>query len=281
MKHLDLFSGIGGFALAARWMNWETVGFVEIDGFCQKVLKKNFPGVPIYGDIKQFNGKDFRGTVDVLTGGFPCQSFSLAGKGAVDLSLWKEMFRVVGEFRPKAVVAENVFGILARKKGMALSTVYNDLENEGYQTMPPLIIPACAVDAPHKRDRVWIIAYSDRNRESVSAINEGERLRKLGAVVDSVYSGSQNGRPESLECLSRESENRAIHSVNISTATESSCIPDWEIFPTQSLVHRGNDGIPNRVDRIKGLGNAVVPQVVYEIFKAIESVTITRATPGM
>src|SRR5690606_39637228 len=119
-----------GFSIAARWMGWETVQFVELDKFCQQVLKKHWPNVPIHDDIKTFDGTKFRGTVDIVTGGFPCQSFSPAGKGAVDLTLWKEMFRVVAQVRPAFVVAENVYGILARKKGMALSTVYDDRSEE-------------------------------------------------------------------------------------------------------------------------------------------------------
>lgn len=116
MRHLDLFSGIGGFALAARWMGWETVQFVELDKFCQRVLEKNFPGVPIHGDIKTFDGTRFRGAVDIVTGGFPCQPFSTAGKRkgkADDRYLWPEMLRVIGEARPTFVVGENVAGIIS------------------------------------------------------------------------------------------------------------------------------------------------------------------------
>jgi DNA (cytosine-5)-methyltransferase 1 len=148
MKHLDLFSGIGGFALAARWMGWETVQFVEIDEFCQKVLKKNFPNVPIFGDITQFDGTKYKGTIDILTGGFPCQTFSIAGKGEADLTLWKEMFRIIGEVEPPFVLAENVPGIISAKSGMAFKIVCADLEDKGYQ-IQVLNIPACAVNAPY------------------------------------------------------------------------------------------------------------------------------------
>jgi DNA (cytosine-5)-methyltransferase 1 len=115
MKHLDLFSGIGGFALAARWMNWETVQFVEIDKYCQKVLAKNFPNVPIHGDIKTFSGEPFRGTVDILTGGFPCQPFSHSGlrNGKDDdRYLWPQMLRVIKEVQPHYIVGENVSGLI-------------------------------------------------------------------------------------------------------------------------------------------------------------------------
>ena len=160
MKHLDLFSGIGGFALACELagLDMEHV-FCEIDPFCQKVLQKNFPNSKIYGDIKALKA-DNLGRIDLLTGGFPCQPFSVAGKQRAqedDRFLWPEMLRVIRETRPTWIIGENVAGII----NLALEQVCLDLENEGYEVQP-FIIPACAVNAPHRRDRVWIIAHARR-----------------------------------------------------------------------------------------------------------------------
>jgi DNA-cytosine methyltransferase len=162
LTHIDLFSGIGGFALACRWNGIKTVQFVEIDKFCQKVLNKNFPGVPIEPDIKQFDGKKYAGSF-ILTGGFPCQPFSCAGKRngkEDDRFLWPEMLRVISEVRPRWIIGENVAGII----NMELDNCISDLEREGYEVQT-FIIPACAVNAPHRRDRVWIVANSGQFRE--------------------------------------------------------------------------------------------------------------------
>ena len=156
MNHLDLFSGIGGFALAARWAGIETIQFIEIDKFCQKVLEKNFPNVPIYDDIKTFDATYLNGKVDILTGGFPCQPFSVAGKkqGSKDERyLWPEMFRIIKECNPAWIISENVSGIIPM-----LDPILQDLEREGYDWRAYLI-PACALGAPHKRERIWIIAH--------------------------------------------------------------------------------------------------------------------------
>ena len=173
MRLLDLFSGIGGFSLAAKW-TWgdelDIVGFCEIDKFCQKVLTKNFLGVPIYDDIKKLKGSQFR-SVDIITGGFPCQGFSVAGKRKGkedDRYLWPEMFRVIQEAKPRWVIGENVTGII----DMALDTVLFDLENERYETQT-FIIPACSQNAPHKRERVWIVANSVRT-------GAGDKTGKVG-----------------------------------------------------------------------------------------------------
>lgn len=222
MKHLDLFSGIGGFALAARWAGIETVAFCEIDKFCHKVLNKNFPGVPIHDDIKTLSGVDYAG-VDIITGGYPCQPFSLAGarKGASDdRHLWPEMFRVIKQAKPRFVVAENVIGHLS----MGFDSVCDDMESEGYAVWA-FVIPACAKDAPHKRDRVWIVAHTDKKQK--------------GAV-------GKCGLPESK----RNAWPRLV-------------LPGGE---------RVANGIPNWVDRCGSVGNAIVPQVAYEILRCIRAV---------
>lgn len=184
MKHLDLFSGIGGFAIAVRevWgAEYECVGFCDNDWFCQQVLKKNFPKTPVFTDIRALTNTNHTGlegekvlrqgrsgnrrgsgTVDLITGGFPCQPFSQAGKRRGtddDRYLWPEMLRVIREFQPSWVIAENVGGLVTWSDGLVFEQVCSDLEDEGYEVQP-LIIPAAAVNAPHRRDRVWFVAHN-------------------------------------------------------------------------------------------------------------------------
>lgn len=175
MKMIDLFSGIGGFSLAAHWAGFETLAFVERDKFCQKVLQKNFPGTPIFDDIIKFDGKQYNGAADIVCGGFPCQPFSTAGKrkGAEDSRhLWPEMLRVISEVRPKWVIGENVAGILTMDSGNLFESICLDLEAEGYEVQP-YIIPAISVGAPHRRDRVWIVAKDTNSGRN--GINETSR----------------------------------------------------------------------------------------------------------
>ena len=175
MKVMSLFAGIGGFDLAAEWMGWDTIVQVEIDEWCRKVLAKNFPHAKRFADIKQFDGKPHAGSVDLICGGFPCQPYSTAGKRLGkedDRHLWPEMLRVIREVRPRWVVGENVSGLLSWNDGMVFDEVLTDLETEGYQVQA-FVIPACAVNAPHRRDRLWIIAYNpganDRQHSSKPA----------------------------------------------------------------------------------------------------------------
>ena len=157
MRVLDLFSGIGGFSLGLEWAGMETVGFCEQDEYCKKVLRRHWPDVPIHNDIKELNGNEYRGSVELVCGGFPCQPFSVAGqrRGEKDnRALWKEMYRVIREVQPAWVIGENVTGIIS----MELDNVLLDLEDEGYSTQA-FVIPACALDARHRRDRVFILAH--------------------------------------------------------------------------------------------------------------------------
>lgn len=309
MKHASLFSGIGGFDLAAQWMAWENVFQVEIDEFCQKVLTKNFPNATRYRDIKEFKGSDYRGTIDVLSGGFPCQPFSTAGqrKGKEDdRYLWPQMLRVIREVQPRWIVGENVSGLLNLSGGMVLKQIKIDLEAEGYSVIPPFILPACSKNAPHRRDRLWIIAYShsdfkhygdhrEPNPQKVQEerFNESEAIAnpysvRFGGVEESADGHQRNGGGKAF-C---ESKPYGFKWVNSHTNSEGLEIIEqqsngkefkaaerggnqWENWPTQPPVYRGNDGLPNRVDRIKSLGNAIVPQVAFEIFKAIEKVNKT------
>lgn len=271
MRVLDLFSGIGGFALAARWMGWETVQFVDIDGFCQKVLKKNFPNVPIHGDIKTFNGTGLRGTVDLITGGFPCQPFSSAGKRRGtddDRYLWPEMLRIIREVQPAYLVGENVYGIVNWSKGLVFEQVCADLENEGYQ-MQPVILPACAVDAPHRRDRVWFVAYSKGNDDQRAKREFYKKNGRQNRELLSTFRGTGKGL-----CIEGTFAD-VVRTEEKGNENDRQQVPSFGKFPTQSPVRSGNDGLPTGLVRyaIKGAGNAIVPQVAYEIFKAIE---ITR-----
>ncbi|MDD4921764.1 MAG: DNA cytosine methyltransferase [Bacteroidales bacterium] len=160
MTHASLFSGIGGFDLAAEWAGWTNLFNCEIDPFCKRVLKYHFPNAIQYNDIKTTDFTIWRGKVDVLTGGFPCQPFSQAGKRKGtedDRHLWPEMLRAIKEIQPGWVVGENVFGITNWSGGLVFEQVQADLEAAGYEVQP-FIIPACAVNAPHRRDRVWFVA---------------------------------------------------------------------------------------------------------------------------
>lgn len=163
MRHIGLFAGIGGFELAARWMGWNTIAWSEWDPFCQKVLSYHFPEAKGYGDIKQADFTQYRGQCDILTGGFPCQPYSVAGKrlGKEDeRHLWPEMLRVIREVQPRWIVGENVRGLLSWNEGVVFEEVCTDLESEGYEVQA-FIIPAAGVGAPHRRERVWIIAYNN------------------------------------------------------------------------------------------------------------------------
>jgi DNA (cytosine-5)-methyltransferase 1 len=235
MKHLDLFSGIGGFALAARWAGIETVGFCEIEEFPKKVLEKNFPGVPIHPDITTLDGRKYAG-IDVITGGFPCQPFSTCGKekGTKDpRHLWPEMLRVVSEARPTYVVAENVSGIVR----LGLDVVQHDLESEGYASRA-VMVPACAKGAKHRRDRVWIIAHSLR------CVPSPEQERECKTV----------GRRQNPVAHGKKRE-----------------LAGWSSRPRGIIetVGRATNGVPQGLDEsLKALGNAIVPHVAYEIFRS-------------
>lgn len=255
MKLLDLFAGIGGFSLAAHWMGWETVAFVEKDEFCQKVLRKNFgENIEIHNDITKFSGKPFRGRVDIVTGGFPCQPFSASGlkKGASDeRALWREMFRVIEEARPAWIIGENVTGIIP----MELDNVLADLEGAGYETQA-VIIPACATGAEHRRDRLWIIGNA-----------EGR-----GFLPQPVHdrASSQIDVSKRIEFVSQVSLFEIWNRPDAGTDGESDGLPDKLDKPERKPDARYEPRTDSEF-RIKALGNSIVPQVAYEIFKAIEA----------
>lgn len=365
--HLDLFSGIGGFALAAKWNGYKTVGFCEQDKFCQAVLKKHWPEVPIIEDIRQVRGNLYP-KISLLTGGFPCQPFSVAGerRGKDDNRyLWPEMLRVIREAKPDWIIGENVAGIV----NMALDQVHSDLEAEDYE-VETIIIPACSVDASHRRDRCWIVAHSKHNGQPSGTerrgIEEAVRLQSQGSHDSLNSSGAgllstpehdveDSSRKQLEECLNpggeagthseptgsdqgvsgtehvadsislseggahRSQERERIggrEDEDISQRNEVGCNPtdcsqdvadtieqgregwlqgreDTErqgvkghagcgctahgqsgkaIWLPEPDVGRVAHGVPNRVARLKSLGNAIVPQVAREIIRCINEV---------
>jgi DNA (cytosine-5)-methyltransferase 1 len=249
MKSIELFAGIGGIALAAEWAGIETVAFCERNPFCQKVLNKHWPDVPIFDDVKTLNkqvlverGIDV-GKIGLISGGFPCQPWSEAAgdkaRGKADeRHLWPEMFRLIHEIRPTWVVGENV----ANFARMGLDDSLVDLESIGYKVQS-FVIPACAVKAPHERKRTFIVAYSDseRNDSKKEFRIDGDWTEKMQE-----WEHSQHKPTDKIKTIVSRSR--------------------WGNEPG---VGRMVDGIPNRVDRCKSLGNAVVPQQIYPIFKHI------------
>lgn len=272
MTHASLFSGIGGFDLAAEWAGWTNMFNCEIDGFCRKVLKYHFPNAQQYADIRTTDFTVWRGRIDVLTGGFPCQPFSLAGKRRGtedDRYLWPEMLRAIREIRPEWVVGENVYGFVNWSNGLVFDTMCADLENAGYQ-VGAFILPAAAVGAPHRRDRVWVVAHRS------DAGSEAMRERQ-----DGVFSGNHAADPDGERCDECQSSGQSEHPQerNSQGGDAERRIPGWGGFPTQSPVCGGDDGISAELDgitfpawcreSIKAFGNAIVPQVAWRIFDAI------------
>ena len=294
MKVLDLFSGIGGFSLGLEWAGMSTVAMCEKDPYCRKILAKHWPDLTIHEDIRNLDGKKYRNSIDLVAGGFPCQPFSVAGKrkGADDdRHLWPEMLRVIKEAKPRWVIGENVFGFI----NMALDDVQADLEREHYEVRK-FVLPAVAVDAHHRRDRVILIAYSNspavwnlperqaQGRDNLQAGRQAitphdgpsqsmantnsswEQQQKRDQQKGWGWSGNSsqdvaNSYGEGLEIGKGFREHTQSE---LSTIERSGC-EDRAVWSPEPCVGRVADGVPNRVDRIKGLGNAVVPQLIQAI----------------
>ena len=295
MKVLDLFSGIGGFSLGLEWAGFETAAFCEFDQEAQKVLRKNWPEVPIFSDVRTLTKQELQdnGIYDIrlICGGYPCQPFSLAGerRGAEDdRHLWPEMFRLVKELRPDWVIGENVAGHI----NMGLDEVLADLEAAGY-TARPFVIPACAVDAHHRRDRVWIVAHANSDSESNGSKHEQRMVENTSSRPrrdsESITGRQDNEaeRSQDTDKAARPSENVAYSqcqrrqgqgpfrdAFNTETQRQGQTAQPFNgserpVWLPEPNVGRVANGVPRRSHRLKQLGNAVVPQVVEKIGQMI------------
>jgi DNA (cytosine-5)-methyltransferase 1 len=326
MKHASLFSGIGGFDLAAEWVGWENVFHCEWNPFGQQVLKHHFPNSISYNDITKTDFKVHANEIDILTGGFPCQPYSQAGKRlgkADERHLFPEMLRCIKEVKPRWIIGENVRGLVSWNEGLVFNEVYDDLEREGYEVQS-FLIPAAGVNAPHQRYRIWFVAYSNSiGRNKVNRFTNGEsnfinEIGEAGIITnsDNKERWGENNNNRKWENIKQESYNRNELWDNIGSISESTNVTNsssegckwgsenretnnkkwedsklwettskyntgywWETFPTQSAICGGDDGISREMDgitfpkwrneSIKAYGNAIVPQVAYQIFQAI------------
>jgi len=341
LTNVDLFSGIGGFSLAAQWAGFRTICFCEIDPFCQEVLKARFGAVAdteydgrstatkrnrggesregrtetsdgikqfkgsncqsplLIPDIRDFDGTRFRGAT-LLTGGFPCQPFSCAGKRrgkADDRHLWPEMLRVISEARPTWVLGENVAGIV----NMELEQVCADLEGEGYEVQP-IIIPACAVNAPHRRDRVWILGRR-KDADDPEGGRCGLRYSQYKRSGKRKVNTSANADSDAPDTEGRKTQSAKQGRLHAELGGTDSDAPDARIKESGRLSNIGRegmaspwengwdtpwpevaarlcgiyDGVSRRVDRLKALGNSIVPQVAFQIIKVIAEIEMKPA----
>lgn len=331
MTHADLFAGIGGFSLAAEAVGWTNIFQVEKDKFCLSKLKKNFPHVTRFKDIKTTYFGQYRGAIDVLSGGFPCQPVSAAGKRRGDKDdrfLWPEYARAIREIQPTWILPENVSGIITWQRGVLFEQVCAQMEAEGYEVLP-LVIPAAGLNAPHRRERVWFVAHARHHglhgseirrgldpgddgdqtrpdetikpegrpspRPGTAADTKGRRdSRRLSGLAssDDQVTGSEESReghsgaghdgevrhaanaPAQRSQGSRQAGKRGLGKETGtqpgSDAARAIAEGYWDQWPAQPALCRRDDGIPHRVDRIKSLGNAIVPQVAIQIFKTIQ-----------
>jgi len=272
---LDLFSGIGGFSLGLEATGFfKTKAFCEIDPFCQKILKKHWPETPIHNDIRSLKGKDI-GTVDIITGGYPCQPFSVAGKQKAEKDsrhLWPEYFRLIKECRPTWVIGENVNGHIK----LGLDSVLKDLESENYSTRA-FSISASSIGANHKRERVWIIANSERNGLITSKKRGGfektisEQQKRENNTFNS--EGASSIPLSSKNVANTDSKRRCLWETNRKNAKDVRQSPRSEKtskwWNAEPKLGRVAHGIPNRVHRLKSLGNSLVPHIPYYIGMSI------------
>lgn len=336
MKVLSLFSGIGGFEIACEWAGMEIIGQVEIDPFCQKVLAKHWPHVKRMGDIKQVRGDEF-GAVDIIVGGVPCQPASVAGKRRGtedDRWLWPETLRIVKTVRPKWCVFENPSGILSLQGGVSFDNILSEMEREGYEVRA-YSIPACAVGAPHKRERVFIVAYTEKSESPVGRtlsceqeqVQPGRRGGEANMAYTDLLHGQQCGAagrvgrkgepnqgdgrregsaqsclgqfthgfpagmdgnwpagwwptPKSGQCgMTARTSGRPIEKSTHLT-TQVYLAENWPAGPGEQHEWeppRIATGVKDRVSKLKALGNAVVPQQVYPILKAIYEIELNQS----
>lgn len=296
MNHISLFSGIGGFDLAAEWVGWRNIAHCEINPFCQKVLKHHFPQSISYHDITKSDFSIHSGLIDIISGGFPCQPYSLAGKREGDKDerhLWPAMLNAIRVVKPTYILGENVPGIINWSEGMVFEQVQSELEDEGYEVLT-FVLPVAGINAPHRRDRVWFVAYSAGLR-SISRGQVGDRktkdkqewngldlqatgLSKIGAIANTNGEGLQISRVK----------NKLRQEISIQGAADNGSYKkqDWSEWPIESPVCSRNDGISERLDNItfpkwrkesiKAAGNSVSPQLVLQIFKAIKEFDLSQ-----
>lgn len=286
MTHGSLFSGIGGFDLAAHWMGWDNTFHCEWNPFGQKVLKHHFPNSISYNDITKTDFSIHRGNIDILTGGFPCQPYSSAGErlGTADeRHLFPEMLRAIKEIKPRWVIGENVRGLVSWGGGLVFHEVCSDLEREGYEVQP-FLIPAASKNAPHRRERIWFIAYSDgirsgqsRDKRQAKQFNDNgeEGLVTNSELHKDRYSNNGGGKQEEGD-LRRGKESNvpdSLYSDGVSTNTNgigsswgnSETIGEvrqekqfeaqysskgWQGFPTTPCIRGGDDGLSHELDSI-------------------------------
>lgn len=318
MTHGSLFSGIGGFDLAAHWMGWNNIFHCEWNEFGQKVLKHHFPTSKSYNDITKTDFSIHRGEIDILTGGFPCQPYSTAGlrKGKADeRHLFPEMLRAIKEIKPRWVIGENVRGLVSWNGGMVFNEVCDDLEREGYEVQP-FLIPAAGVGAPHQRYRVWFVAFNSKSQRNTTfgKFCKRENSKPFGICRNNKQKNTFNANDKGRSSRLREVQNKNgeisewnnnakfsntnvkhnfsnSESIGQEYALENGELERgrfrksnqrnfWDSFPSKSPVCGGDDGLPRELDNItfskwrqesiKAYGNAIVPQVAFEIFKTIE-----------
>ena len=278
LKVLSLFAGIGGIDLGLESTGrFETIQFVEFDAFCQHILRRHWPDVPIWGDVKTFD-PDSCGDIDLLCGGYPCQPFSVAGKQKGtedDRHLWPKMFEIIKHKRPTWVLCENVPGHV----NLGLDQVLFDLESEGY-SWQTFVLGAVAVDAPHRRQRLFIVANTKSKRSGESRIlNKTQRQKRSGKtqlnrgsknVSDTISERGCSGQTGSQDAEDVGEQFRGTEhgegSIERRLGGMVDGVPFWLHEPDIPRVTTNQVG---RTQRLKALGNAVVPQVIAQIARAI------------
>jgi DNA (cytosine-5)-methyltransferase 1 len=306
MNHGSLFSGIGGFDLAAEWMGWENKFHCDINPFSRKLCSFYWPEAQSYDNIKTTDFRIWRGKIDVLSGGFPCQPFSTAGKRMGkedDRHLWPEMLRAIREIKPRYVVGENVRGIASWSDGLVFEEVFADLEGAGYEVQA-FLLPAVGINAPHKRDRFYFVAKDTSSDGCIQreSEQEGAAVRELrdlstggsdrvhlqeGDIANSEQLRLEHGnKTRNVHSTITEAQGEERNSPNDSETVDNVCSQQggpseaWNWFPIKSPLCSGDDGLPNELDgltfptwrkqSIMGYGNAIVPQIAYRIFATID-----------
>ena len=294
IKVFDICSGIGGFSLGLESTGkFESVAFCENESFCKKILDKHWPDVPIYNDLKELGNdpEKIQEEFDLICGGIPCQPFSVAGrkKGKEDdRHLWPYMFEIIKHKAPSWVIVENVGGFV----NVALDDVCLNLETEGYATQS-FVIPACGIEAPHRRDRVWIIGKSvedtrctllqgtvkqgtNENEIRKGNANKSERSSstpELDVANTTKLSGNEHVNESNQSCDGEQQQGVQAQSGGESGYETHFQTKQWQSEPRMGRVAHG---IPNRVDRLKALGNAIVPQIIYNIGIAIANEEVDK-----